>query len=134
MKIICTNGFYEFYPTFVNDIAKFNSIFPAINLKYYNGYFIPEKVYNLREMNFKNEVIGDNKYNCKYSTFSKRDLFKFEGFTFDLKNNRIIKLTDVLTTQDISSDNFSYATKDILQVNKWISNPHCFLRKVHTIL
>lgn len=112
MKIVCKYGFYEFHPTFINDIAKFNEVF-GYDLVFYKGVFIPSVVKDLREANFKNEFVGG--INCKYSTFNKHDLFRFEKLTFDLANNKVVSIKKIFSDQKLATDKFSFATKNILQ-------------------
>ncbi len=95
MKINCDHGYYKFYTSSTADLFRFRAAF-GVELCPKQDYFTFEELSSLEPFSLKNQPFGN--LTAKASICADYgDLFKANGFVFDLGSKKLAFSEDIKT-------------------------------------
>lgn len=120
MIIILDNGFFKFYPEKTSEITKMSQILNCEFMQYKN-YWIPKKVYDLKDTLFvKGDII--NNIPLEHSADNIEDLFHKNDLTYNFLQKNIAKISIISNNNNVGYDIYALTSLYLIEAGSFVED------------
>ena len=120
MIIILDNGFFKFYPEKASEITKMSQILNCEFMQYKN-YWIPKKVYDLKDTLFvKGDII--NNIPLEHSADNIEDLFHKNDLTYNFLQKNIAKISIISNNNNVGYDIYTLTSLYLIEAGSFVED------------